>query len=230
MAASASVIEIRNVLGGHLLGTVRATESPCRLDSAPGLALGVLILTGAHPAGATSGTPPGTSLQGLLVAADPGTVVTLLVVQVAAINELATRESRHGLPRWRNEFRSLVGGGVWQTPCPLTRLGETVQERLTVVMVQFWVERWRAALPYTGDRPWGRLPMRTVHGVRDILGRALAAGAPRWPKPPRRQRYDNAVWLSRWVLLQFRSLNAARLRALTSWLDQEPNRYHCFVR
>ena len=136
-------IEILNALTGDRMGTdvIRATESPFRLDSAVGtaieLAFGMLILTrpaasGAAASGAAasgdaakgaaaSGAAEGTrSLQGLVVTADPGTVVQLFVVKRTPpfINEIADRESSLGVRKWRTEFRSLVGAGGWRAPSP----------------------------------------------------------------------------------------------------------------
>ena len=106
-----------------------------------------------------------------------------------------------------------------------------MQEYLNVVLLQFWVNRWRHALPYTQTST--RYETRMLHGVEAVLGRVLASGAPGWPKQPtfqRGQRWVIASWRAMWVALEYRRLNAARLDELIRWLDQEPNRYHCFVR
>ena len=101
---------------------------------------------------------------------------------------------------------------------------------LDAVLLQFWVNLWRQALPYTQTDE--RYQTHMFEGVEDILGRVLASRAPRGPRQPvyqPGQRWVLASWRAMWVLLEFRRLNAARLDELLRWLAQEPNRYHCFV-
>ena len=229
-------IEIVNAVSGERMGTdlIQATESPFRLDNAVGLAIGLkfwtlmVIWTAASGDGETI-----RSLEGLMVTAnpDPDTVKQLKVLKKGKfINEIADREQSLGVRKWRTEFRSLVGEGGWETPA-LTWLPETVQEYLNVVLLQFWVNRWRHALPYTKTHQ--HFETRMLDGVEGVLGRVLALHAPRWKKKhvfQPRQRWKISLWRAMWVLLEFRCLNAARLDDLICWLDQERNRYHCFVR
>ena len=107
-----------------------------------------------------------------------------------------------------------------------------MQEHVNVVLLQFWVNRWRQTLPYPNVLPPGRerYETRMLHGVEAVLGMVLASGASRWPKHSTFQRGAIAFWRAMWVALEYRRLNAARLDELIRWLDQEPNRYHCFVR
>ena len=166
-----------------------------------------------------------------MVTSEPRTTLQLMVVSKGKfINELAHREEGLGVRKWRTEFRWLVADGTWETPA-LTWLPEKVQEKLNVVLLQFWINRWRCALPYT--KTSHHYETRMLDGVEGVLGKVLAMHAPRWMKQPvymPRQRTWISLWRATWMLLEFRRLNAARLDELIEWLNLAENRYHCFVR